>query len=327
MVTVIIPTLNEERVIGLCLSALGSTDFLKSEMEVIVVDNGSRDQTVHIARSFEAELNLRIFEKEGVHISALRNLGVREARGSILAFLDADCLAPKDWLKNVVKLWNDARTGVTGAHYQIPNDATWVGRVWHVDRQADRVGEVSYVPSGDLIVSRNVFSIIGGWDESIQTNEDYEFCQRARAAGFPVRSDPSLRVIHLGTPRTLRSFYRKQRWHGTHVLAVFLRDLRRGRNLKPVLFAIFTFACLIGSVIGVLILFAGGGWKVATTFLLALVLPLLSLAAARSAKRRKWGDIFPLALLYLIFGLGRAACLLDFKAWRRHTATNPLRNP
>src|SRR5208282_1897857 len=136
-------------------------------------------------------------------------------------------------------------SGIVGAHYEIPEDATWVGRVWCEDRSAEKVGDVSYVPAGDLLLRREVFSQLGGFDESIQTNEDLELCRRAASAGFTVRSYPQLRVVHLGTPRTLEGFYRKQRWHGTHVLTVFLRDPEKRRNRRPVILALYTVSCLI----------------------------------------------------------------------------------
>ena len=97
-VSIIIPALNEARMIGKCLDSLTQLDFPRDHFEVILVDNGSTDDTIKIARSFTDRLRLRILQKKGVRISGLRNLGAREAQGEVVAFLDADCLAPSNWL-------------------------------------------------------------------------------------------------------------------------------------------------------------------------------------------------------------------------------------
>jgi glycosyltransferase involved in cell wall biosynthesis len=315
-ISVIIPVLNEQAVIGRCLESLSNNAFPKSAFEVIVVDNGSTDPTIDIAKSFEKTLALKVLRLEKVHISALRNRGAAEARGRFLAFLDADCLAPATWLSNAMRLFQDPQAGVIGAHYGIPDDSTWVGRVWCQDRFAEKVGNVPYVPAGDLLVDRKTFSAIGGFDESIQTNEDFELCERALAAGLPVRSFPALRVTHLGTPRTLLAFYRKQRWHGTHVFTIFLRDPKKKKNRHPVMLALYTSMCLAGILTGSIFGLLGASWRIPAFFAALLLLPLLAIGFVRSARRRKWGDVVPLTCLYLAFGLARARSVLNYKTWR-----------
>ncbi len=103
-VSIIIPAFNEARVIGKCLDSLTRLDFPPDHFEVILVDNGSADATVEIAKSFADRLNLTVLQKHGVKISALRNLGANAASGAILAFLDADCLPPPSWLTDILAL-------------------------------------------------------------------------------------------------------------------------------------------------------------------------------------------------------------------------------
>jgi glycosyltransferase involved in cell wall biosynthesis len=317
-ISIIIPALNEEGVIRRCLDSLEKNDFPKSAFEVILVDNGSTDRTIDIARSFEHALALKVLKLEKVHISALRNRGAAEARGRYLAFLDADCLAPASWLSSALLLLEGLQNGVIGAHYGIPDDSTWVGRIWCQDRFSEKARDVSYVPAGDLLVDRETFSAIKGFDESIQTNEDFELCERARGAGLSVRSYPQLRVTHLGTPRTLLGFYRKQRWHGTHVFAVFLRDPKKKKNRRPILLAVHTSVCLAGILIGAILGFAGASWRTLAFFAGLLLLPLFAVAFASSARWRKWRDVIPLTLLYLTFGIARARSLLNYKTWKSH---------
>ena len=313
-ISIIIPALNEERMIGRCLESLAKLDFARERFEVLVVDNGSRDNTLSIAESFKDRLNLRVLEKTGVRISALRNMGARGALGDILAFLDADCLAPGDWLDRILELAPADGAGVLGAHYLLPEDSSWVGRTWHRYQEAPKAGEVSHVPAGDLIMRREDFLKLGGFDETIQTNEDYELCERARAAGMQVRAFPQIGVVHLGTAQSLRVFFRKQAWHGTHVIKVFLRDVLRSHNRKAVLFAAYTFACLVAIVAGAAWTVAGhGAWLLPVAGAVALCLPPAALSLRQVAASKRWPDFFPLFALYLTYGIARAKALLSVK--------------
>lgn len=297
--------------IGRCLESLAKLAFARDRFEVLVVDNGSRDRTLEIAESFQDRLNLRVLQKTNVRISALRNLGARAAAGNILVFLDADCLALEDWLDRIFELAREHGAGVLGAHYLLPDDSTWVGKTWHRYQEAPKSGEVSHVPAGDLIMRREDFLRLGGFDETIQTNEDYELCERARANGMTVRAAPEIGVVHLGTARSLRVFFRKQAWHGTHVIKVFLRNISGSHNLKAVLFAGWTLLCLIGIVGGIAWTTVDPGmWRIPSVAITGLLVPPVTLAMKQVFVSRKWGDFFPLAALYLTYGVARARALL-----------------
>lgn len=313
-ISIIIPALNEERMIGRCLESLAKLSFARERFEVLVVDNGSRDKTLAIAESFKDRLNLRVLQKTGVRISALRNMGAHAALGDIVAFLDADCLAPGDWLDRILEVTPADGTGVLGAHYLLPEDSSWVGRTWHLYQEAPKAGEVSHVPAGDLVMRREDFLRLGGFDETIQTNEDYELCERARTAGMKVRAFPQIGVVHLGTAQSLRVFFRKQAWHGTHVIKVFLRDMFRSHNRKAVFFAAYTFLCLAAVVAGLALIPAWhGAWLLIVAGATALCLPPAALSTRQVAASRRWSDFFPLFALYLTYGIARAKALLSVK--------------
>ncbi|GAF90754.1 unnamed protein product, partial [marine sediment metagenome] len=99
-ITVIIPAKNEENYIDKCIEGIKAIDFNKNQMEIIVVDNGSKDRTINIASNSGA----KVIEVQDVTIGELRNYGAKVAKGEILAFLDADCIPHKKWLKNA--LWH-----------------------------------------------------------------------------------------------------------------------------------------------------------------------------------------------------------------------------
>jgi glycosyltransferase involved in cell wall biosynthesis len=313
-VSIIIPALNEEKMIGRCLESLTRLAFARDRFEVLVVDNGSRDKTLAIANSFKDRLNLKVLQQAGVRISALRNLGARAAAGDILAFLDADCLAPADWLDRIFALAAADDAGVLGAHYLLPEDSSWVGRTWHRYQEAPKTGEVSHVPAGDLIMRREDFLNLGGFDETIQTNEDYELCDRARKAGMAVRAFPQIGVIHLGTAQSLLVFFRKQAWHGTHVIKVFLRDVFRSHNRNAVFFAFYTLLSILTFMTGIVWALARhGSWWLAATAFAALCLPPTALAIKNVLSSRRYSDFFPLFALYLTYGIARAKALLSIR--------------
>lgn len=313
-ISIIIPALNEEKMIERCLESLTRLAFARDQFEVLVVDNGSRDKTLVIADSFKNRLNLRVLQQAGVRISGLRNLGAREAMGDIVAFLDADCLAPADWLDRILALAPTDGAGVLGAHYLLPEDSSWVGRTWHRYQEAPKSGEVSHVPAGDLIMRREDFLKLGGFDETIQTNEDYELCERARKAGMHVQGFPQIGVIHLGTAQSLRVFFRKQAWHGTHVIKVFLRDVLRSHNRKAVLFAAYTLVSMFAVLAGAMWMLAGHGpWWLPVAAVTALCLPPTMLSVRNVLSSRRYSDFFPLFALYLTYGIARAKALLSIK--------------
>ena len=313
-VSIIIPALNEEKMIGRCLDSLTRLAFARDRFEVLIVDNGSQDRTLAIADSFKDRLNLKVLQQAGVRISALRNLGARAAAGDIVAFLDADCLAPADWLDRIFALAPADGAGILGAHYLLPEDSSWVGRTWHRYQEAPKSGEVSHVPAGDLVMRRGDFLKLGGFDETIQTNEDYELCERARKAGMRVSAFPQIGVVHLGTAQSLRVFFRKQAWHGTHVIKVFLRDPLKSHNRKAVFFAAYTLFCLVAILAGIAWAFGSDGpWLFSAVALAALCLPPAVLSAKQVLASRKYSDFFPLFALYLTYGIARAKALLSVR--------------
>jgi glycosyltransferase involved in cell wall biosynthesis len=310
MISIIIPALNEERVIGKCLDALTRITYRRDKIEVIVVDNGSCDSTIAIARSYTDVLPIIVVEQTDMHISAMRNAGARLANGSVLAFLDADCLAPEQWLEPVSGLLRDESAGVVGAYYTIPEQSSWVGKAWCGGEQVEKTGAVGFIPAGTMFVSTATFKRLGGFDETIQTNEDYEFCQRVLGAGLSVRAYAELSTIHLGTPQTLSGFYKKQKWHGKNVMTVFLRDVRRMRNMKAVAFAIFTLLCLMGMAAGVLWAMLSYDFRLLGAAAAAFITAPLLLALQVTVKKKRPELLPSLLVLYGVYGIARAFCIV-----------------
>lgn len=209
-VSVIIPAYNEESFLPRCLASLSELDYPRDKLEVIVVDNGSRDRTQAIARANGAVVLI----DESRTVAGLRNLGAEQAKGSLLAFVDADCLVAADWLQKAVVYFDDTGIAGWGAPPEPPSAPTWVQSAWYlVRKKAEPVQPVEWLESMNLFVRKPLFEHLGGFNESLITCEDVDFCYRLRAHGRIV-ADGGIRVVHLGEAATVREFIRKEIWRG-----------------------------------------------------------------------------------------------------------------
>ena len=309
--SIIIPALNAENYIGSCLEALSCIDYPAEKKEIILVDNGSTDKTVSIATRYGVVIHL----KPKLTISALRNFGAQQARGDILAFIDVDCIAPRDWLSQANSIFNEKpNAAAIGAEYSLPATTSFIEKVWDAQIQSRRrCGEVDWLPSGNMFVRRETLEQINGFNVNLNTCEDYDFCQRLKKAGYTLIADASVSVVHKGNPKTLLSFFRKQLWHGTGTVQNFTQRLPRVKLNNALLFGAYTVICVVSVVFGVVVGLAGGNWKLFVSGLIFMLIPpiLLALRCAFITKICRY--FLPLSFLYLVYGIARAVCLLDVR--------------
>lgn len=99
MISVIIPTYNEEKNIKRCLESLENQTVPRNEFEVIIVDGQSKDRTVEVARKYAD----KVIQQKSKGIGGARNDGVKVSKGNIIATTDADCVPFKNWIERVQK--------------------------------------------------------------------------------------------------------------------------------------------------------------------------------------------------------------------------------
>ena len=299
--SIIIPTRNEEAHIGLCLTSIRDLEWEQEAVEVIVVDNGSVDRTLAIANSYSQLLNIRVISMPQGRVGGLRNAGARLASGKFLAFLDADCVVEPLWLQHADGVLRKRPFAITGSNYVLPLTAGWPARIWHARFQSGRTGEVSYLPGGNLLISRPLFWELGGFDPCLSSNEDSQFCTRARAAGIPVIAFPELAVTHLGAEKSLAHFVRRQIWHGSNVVN---RAGLKG-NARAIALATYTLFCFLFICASALIL------QPAFTFagLLAIIFPAVSLAFFGCPRTFCFKNMPRLIFLLVTYGMVRASVL------------------
>jgi glycosyltransferase involved in cell wall biosynthesis len=293
LISIIIPAFNEEDTIVGALEGLADQTLSKDQFEVIVVDNGSTDATAEVAARFSSSIDLKIVKTPRTVVSTARNYGVASAQGEVLAFLDAETALR---LRKPMIVW--------GAHYAIPANSTWVGRVWTKYQNTAKSGYISFIPAGSLFISKEDFARIGGFNETIRTSEDVELCVRARSFGMRVEAYPELAVLHYGTPRGLMHFYKQNRWHGLDVVPNFLRNLPSLENLPVVGLSFYTLLLVWALLVALVTLH----WKLSAVLLILLLLPSFLISVKKTFPRGVL-DLPKLTVLYVTYFLSRAASI------------------
>lgn len=208
--TIVVPAFNEERFIGRQVESL-RRHTRELAVEIIVVDNGSTDRTVELARAAGADL---VLTQQGT-VAAIRNSGAQRSAADVLAFMDADVFPTQQWAERIAAVVKEVRADpllFTGSWVSVPDDCTWLERHWFKPLEH---GKNTHINSGHMIVSRRLFDTLEGFDAKLRTGEDADISMRAVSAGATLRDDLELRVIHEGYPHTIGEFLRREIWHGT----------------------------------------------------------------------------------------------------------------
>jgi len=209
-VSIIIPTYNEEANLAQCLESLDNLNYPHERIEIIVVDNGSTDRTREIARNF----NVKLYQAENKYIAGLRNLGVQQASGEIIAFVDADCIVAEDWLQQASNYFDNPHIAAWGSPALPPFDLSWVQKTWYLVRSKKHIiQEVDWLESMNFFMRKKQFLEINGFNEALVTCEDVDISYRLQGKG-KIISDMSIKVIHHGEAATVKEFFKKEAWRG-----------------------------------------------------------------------------------------------------------------
>lgn len=206
-ISVVIPTLQEEKIIDGILSQF-TTDLKKRHnIELVISDGGSTDRTLEIARKYA---DVVVENKNGVkqNISIGRNTGARASSGEILVFINGDTLISDiDFffahIRNVIEL--SPVKGITAPVYIYPDVETFADKFFHnflnIYFYSLNVIGLGMGRGECHIVKRSMFDKVGGYDERVAAGEDFDFFRRVRRFG-KIKFDWKLRVFE--SPRRYR---------------------------------------------------------------------------------------------------------------------------
>mgnify|MGYP001039832418 CR=1 FL=1 len=211
VVSLVIPTFNSEKTLAVCLESIERQTY--SNVEVVVVDNYSRDNTVRIAKRF----NARVLSLASERCSA-RNLGAKEAHGDFIFFMDSDMeLTPTVIEECVATCINEHTDAVI-----IPEVSVGEGFLAECRKMEKETSVGDKFSEAPRFFKKEVFNSVGGYDENLISGEDFDFGTRTEKAGYKIwrvkaeimhhEGELSMKKIALKTyyyGKTLPSFVKK----------------------------------------------------------------------------------------------------------------------
>lgn len=215
---VVVPVRNGAKTITQCLEAIVLAG-LRSEVPVgiIVVDNGSTDQTRETIRAgFGGEVTL--IEDPDAAVGRLRNLGAARLRSDVLVFVDADCVICPNYFNIAADALKRTGADAVGSPYSLPANPGWIEATWDALHLPAEAGPVGWLMAGNLVIRRAAFMAVNGFDDFLASGEDPDLGARLEAGGFAQYVDFDLVSVHLGNPKDLPGFFRQQWWHGLGML-------------------------------------------------------------------------------------------------------------
>lgn len=178
MLSIIIPTLNEEKYLPVLLKSIREQDF-SGDYEIIVADAGSKDRTLEIAKSFGCNT-----VKGGLPAKG-RNVGAKASKGELLLFLDADVTLPGSFLENSLNEFKRRRLGVA-SFFLIPQTKKRIVKTGFnfLYNHPIKISEkfLAYGAMG-ILVKKDIFEKAKGFDETIKLAEDQYFMRQAAKLG------------------------------------------------------------------------------------------------------------------------------------------------
>lgn len=211
--SVVIPTHRRPRQVRQCLAALAGQTLPSDVFEVVVVDDGGPEGLDSLVDEFAGRLEVRVIRQENAGPAAARNRGVRHAAADLVAFTDDDCLPAPGWLETLVD-GERARPGslVGGSTSNGLEESVFsTASQWIVDMVYEHFNrdeeDAFFFTSNNMLCSRRRFAEIGGFDETFTRAgaEDRDFCDRWRAAGWPLIFRPKAAIEHRH-PQSLARF-------------------------------------------------------------------------------------------------------------------------
>jgi glycosyltransferase involved in cell wall biosynthesis len=199
LISIIVPAFNAEKTIKSCIESILQQEF-EEEFELIVVDDGSKDNTATIAKSFK---EVKILQQKNSGPAVARNNGAKQARGEIIVFTDSDCIAAQDWLREMIAPFAEKKIVAVQGAYKTKQKSL-IARFEQTDieyryERMKRVKSLDWIGSYSAAFRKKTFLDFGGFDESfpIASGEDPELSYRIAMSGAKLVFNPKAIVFHL----------------------------------------------------------------------------------------------------------------------------------
>lgn len=302
-ISIIIPMLNEsEHIQRTIKSAYVAASFANLNYEIIVVDNGSSDNS----RELAAEQGAIVCLQPNLNIGGLRNAGATLADGDYIAFLDADIEVPNTWLTScLAQLQNNF--DVIAHDCDTPPQAPWFARAWQ-KRSMSKSGRdriLDWLATPNLFLSRQQFELSGKFNNLLSSGEDKEFGLRLHKQGAKQISIAHPKALHWGYERNWSEWIKKEFWRQSSHLQLLIKKT----NFRLLRFPILCIATTLFTFIFILTSLSGNFIIALTSLLLELIAPLF-ISIRQSNIKSDWCYTLKLSFLHwLRLHIGCAALL------------------
>ncbi|GFN39514.1 MAG: glycosyltransferase [Marine Group I thaumarchaeote] len=288
LVSIIVPAYNEEKVIDRTIKSLLNLDY--SKKEIIVVDDGSEDQTLEIAKRYKGLIN--VLHKENGGKAYALNYGISHAKGEIIVVVDADTILRKDVILPIVRTFaTNGNVAAVGGNVKVRNRVNWI--TWcqaleyitgiNIMRRAfDILGAINMVPGALGAFNKSRLASVGSYSNDTVV-EDFDLTVRLSKAGYAVHGNNAA-ISLTEAPQTLRDFYlQRKRWYRGN-LQVVSKHFDAMTNpsygfLHRIVFPFMVISMLVLPVIGISVVFSsiasvllGDGIFVLVIFALFIIL-------------------------------------------------------
>jgi cellulose synthase/poly-beta-1,6-N-acetylglucosamine synthase-like glycosyltransferase len=219
LISIIIPAYNEEKVITNTIESTIELDY--PNKDIIVIDDGSTDKTLEIAKKFQSKGVKVLHKTNGGKASAL-NLALTFTKGEIIAVLDADTLASRNSLKEIIKVFeNEKEVAAVAGNIKVRNQENWITKCQALEyvagiqiarRAFDLFGAITIVPGALGSFRKSVLTETGAYDKETIV-EDFDTTVKILKSGMIVRGTTKS-IAYTEAPNTLKDFYnQRKRWY------------------------------------------------------------------------------------------------------------------
>ncbi|MFC1691132.1 glycosyltransferase [Nanoarchaeota archaeon] len=217
-VSVIIPAFNEEKSIAKTIRSLLNLDYPKDKLNIIVVDDGSIDNTLKIAKSFENK-GVRVFHKENGGKGSALNFGLTKIKTEFVASMDADSFVTRSALKRMIGYFHKKEVMAVAPSIKIWKPTNFLGKVQLIEflsatfirKIFSILGGVPIVPGPFSIFRKEFFDKYGGYDTSTLT-EDIEISLRIESKKFLIENALDANVYTTAVTTFKQMFHQRLRW-------------------------------------------------------------------------------------------------------------------
>ena len=238
-VSIIIPCLNEAENIEKCIDSIKGQHY-DGEYEIIAVDNGSKDNTLRIIK--DKGVILERAKKKGP--SAAKNKGIERAKGNIVVFLDADCIAHPDWLNNMIGPFrNNSNIGCVAGEITAYEPQTKIEQFLSKRRHLSQSVNVNhsflpYAATANSAYRKEVFEVIGLFDENLLIGEDADMSWRMQLqTDYKLNYIPEAVVYH-PHETSLKALFKQKKRHAYGAVALYKKYKQfwpeQNRSLKKI---------------------------------------------------------------------------------------------